>query len=857
MATCETAGGLPACGMRLMVLAMVLVVGFSGCSRKPSKPAAAPPAKLAKVHLNTLERRSDGRTYTRLSSKPFTGRAVSSHPNKKRAIEKHFENGRAHGSHREWRADGTRAIEAHFKNGQWHGRYVNYHPDGQPHLEMHYENGRKHGRHCEWRTNGSLLYTRAWKHGALTATNPSPALQAEMNAITAARKRLDETVWAREVQALNIFKSFNQKVGSILNDDDAWQALSKIPVTFQFGKTLASVSHEWGIEEVLFGGTNGSSPEIIWAALKQSGWIVAGTEWRLLDADTIEFTLHAQRPAKERATVTGTLRLTEGGVNITQLRVFRRNGGPVFESLAKIDAGADALPLLVRDLDADGTPEIIAAGANRVFRQRDGKFVGTRFAKYLPLGCTAAVFADFNGDGHADLFAVPNERPPLLFPGNSKGEFDAVPFPVAVRASPMGRALACSAADIDGDGDLDVWVTQNRPAGQGGRMPTPYWDANDGHPAYLLMNDGKGNFREVTAPAGLAAKRGRRVTASALVDLDGDFDNDLVMASEYAGLDIFYNNGKGVFSDATPSLAARRHAFGQGLALADFNGDGRTDVFLAGRSSTAARRLQAMGFGHSDFPQHNRQRAGMSAGNKLLLNDGRFLNPATPPALARTGWSSGCVAMDFDNDGDADLFVANGHRTRKGKPDYDSTFWRHTIYSGSSGKNPALMMLHEQSEAARQSWSGNEHNAFFLNEGKGAFVETGFLLGLSHAFDGRSAVSADLDGDGRLDLIVAEQSPKGITLHVLRNTAKQTGHWVAVRLRGRCMGAQVTVIYEGGAVTRQIISGDSFRAQQPATLHFGLGAVSKIKSIEARWPGGTVTRLENPAIDRLHELRPE
>ena len=247
----------------------------------------------------------------------------------------------------------------------------------------------------------------------------------------------------------------------------------------------------------------------------------------------------------------------------------------------------------------------------------------------------------------------------------------------------------------------------------------------------------------------------------------------------------------------------------------------------------------------------------MSAGNKLLLNDGRFLNPITPPALARTGWSSGCVAMDFDNDGDADLFVANGHRTKKGQPNFDSTFWRHAIYSGSSEKNPALMMLHEQNEAARQSWCGNEHNAFFLNEGKGAFVEAGFLLGLGHAFDSRSAVSADVDGDGRLDLIVAEQTSKGITLHVLQNTAKATGHWVGVRLRGRCMGAHITVRHADGAVTRQIISGDSFRAQQPATLHFGLGTVSKIKSIEVRWPGGAISRLDNPAVDQLHELRPE
>jgi antitoxin component YwqK of YwqJK toxin-antitoxin module len=841
--------------MRLLVLAMALGMALS-CSRKPESTPSKPTAATPKVHLKTLERRSDGRMYTRLGGKPFTGRAVSSHPNKKPAIEKYFENGRAHGSHREWRADGTRAIEAHFKNGQWHGRYVNYHPDGQPRLEIHYENGLKHGRHREWRANGLLLYSRAWINGALSKTEYSPTLQAEMDALNAQRRKRDETVWASEVQALKRFAVFRQLADHVTAAADPWQALAKMPVQFQFGKALASVSHESAMEETLFGGTRGESATATWVALKAEGWQITGAEWRLLTASQIEFTLHVHRSDNERATASGALRLAEDALVITRLHVFRRKGGPVFESLAKIDAGKGALPLLVRDLDGDGTPEIIAAGANRVYRRRDGKFVSSRFAKYLPTGCTAAVLADFNGDGHADLFAVPHERPPLWIPGNAKGEFDASPFLVAVRASPMGRAWACSAADIDGDGDLDIWVTQNRPAGQGGRMPTPYWDANDGHPAYLLMNDGKGNFREVTQPS-LAAKRGRRVTASALVDLDGDFDNDLVMASEYAGLDIFYNNGKGVFSDATPSLAARRHAFGQGLALADFNGDGMTDVFLAGRSSTAARRLQSMGLGHADFPQHNRQRAGMSAGNKLLLNDGRFLNPTTPPALARTGWSSGCVAMDFDNDGDADLFVANGHRTKKGKPDFDSTFWRHTIYSGSSGKNPALMMLHEQNEAARQSWCGNEHNAFFLNEGKGAFVEAGFLMGLGHAFDGRSAVSADVDGDGRLDLIVAEQTPKGITLHVLRNTAKATGHWVGVRLRGRCMGAHVTVRYEGGAVTRQIISGDSFRAQQPATLHFGLGKVSKIKSIEARWPGGAVTRLENPAADQLHELRPE
>ena len=141
-------------------------------------------------------------------------------------------------------------------------------------------------------------------------------------------------------------------------------------------------------------------------------------------------------------------------------------------------------------------------------------------------------------------------------------------------------------------------------------------------------------------------------------------------------------------------------------------------------------------------------------GNRLLLGNGKGGLTQAPfnDQLARTGWSWGCTAVDFDNDGDRDLYIANGNISRKTAKDYCTQFWRHDIYTRPEGtKDLAMSQLlvngHEQLHEI--SWNGFEHNALLMNQGGKSFVNIGWLMGVSHEFDSRGVVSEDLDGDGR------------------------------------------------------------------------------------------------------------
>jgi len=190
------------------------------------------------------------------------------------------------------------------------------------------------------------------------------------------------------------------------------------------------------------------------------------------------------------------------------------------------------------------------------------------------------------------------------------------------------------------------------------------------------------------------------------------------------------------------------------------------------------------------------------------------------------------------------------------------SFWCHDIYDGSSEPNEGLSLLMGRQmkalSAGAESWDGHQKNRLLMNlEGEG-FVNVAFLLGVADSFDSRSALSGDLDLDGRMDLVVVENHGlKGEKLHVYRNRLETGNHWIGVRLREEGQGISpvgASVSVKGAERTQvgQILTGETVLGQHPTTLHFGLGSSTRVESIEVRWTNGMTRILNHPEIDRYH-----
>ena len=374
------------------------------------------------------------------------------------------------------------------------------------------------------------------------------------------------------------------------------------------------------------------------------------------------------------------------------------------------------------------------------------KFEKSDFLKHpIIRPAEAGILADFTGDAVVDYIgADAGQGKLLLFKGERGGKFPHQP--VICFDDRLDNLHALTAGDIDGDGDLDLFVGQWKAPYVDGVMPTPYWDANDGHSDYLLVNDGKGKFKDRTAKAGLEKKRNRRTFSASFIDLNDDYHLDLLVIADFSGMDAYLNQGDGNFKDATAKLLPKRAGFGMSHAIGDFNMDGKSDLYMVGMSSTTARRLDGLKLGRPGFEEYDRMRAPMAFGNRLLLRqtgDPRYAQPAYADTCARTGWSWGCVAADFDIDGDTDLFVSNGHLSGNSAKDYCTRFWCHDLYTGNSKPNKLIDTFFKSELAAKLgkdiSWNGFEHNVLYLNRPGHGFLNTAFLNGVAGEFDSRGA----------------------------------------------------------------------------------------------------------------------
>lgn len=528
-------------------------------------------------------------------------------------------------------------------------------------------------------------------------------------------------------------------------------------------------------------------------------------------------------------------------------------------------------PLIVRDLDANGLSEILLPGKNRLYRldTLTGRFRSEPLCRHSPGLISTALVVDVDNDSAADLLCM-KHRGLVLFRGSPAGSFDEPERLVWKPSTPLEYPMAMTAGDVDRDGDLDLFIAQYKVPYQAGSIPTPFHDANDGYPSYLLVNEGDGRFSDGTEAAGLAFKRLRRSYSASFVDLDGVEGVDLVVVSDFAGADLYRNNGRGQFEDVTRAWLPDPHAFGMAHALGDWNVDGLLDLLMIGMTSPTADRLNHLNLRRSGAAGDPTLRRRMVGGNRLYLGraEGGYEFTALSESVARTGWSWGCTTFDFDNDGFPDIYVGNGMESRGSVRDYESEYWLHDAFVGNSREDSAAY-LYFSAKFARtrgrgQSYGGHERNRLFLNNGGERFVEAAHLMGVGLENDTRNVVSGDFDGDGLVDLAMLcfETWPNSDhVLRVYRNTRSPAGNWIGFRVEGDgngpvASGARVTVTVDGKKSTGVVVTGDSYRSQHSNTVHFGLGAATRVDSAEIRWPSGQSLRISTPEINQYHVVRP-
>lgn len=738
------------------------------------------------------------------------------------------------------------------------------------------------------------------------------SVAARLAALEAAERSVDETIWAKEILAQQCGLKFEALWDSVNAASNKWDVLSEVsfrelvPPRLENPELLGRGIERWNPSAAAAEPWDHKAWKQFLNQLEANGWRIHQMEVRHNRFETDEngdpsqsvfyLSVHlTNATAHLRAELEGDLSvdwmprakgrdlelmaMDESPVEFMRIDASRlvlrtRRGDPVFQEVMYREITPPEKsyfidPLILYDTDGDGLSEIILAAKNLLLRrQLNGSYQAELLCREPPGLIFTGLFADFNNDGNADFLCVKFEGV-YLYPGSTKGTFkepSRLVWPASERLKYV-QALTCG--DVDMDGDLDIWLGQYKVPYELGQMPAPYYDANDGHPSYLLINDGQGMFVDATEASNLAELRMRRSYTGSFVDLDDDDAIDLAVVSDFAGVDFYRNDGTGQFRNVTEDWVDDRYGFGMAHSVADFDRDGLLDFLMIGMNSSTADRLNAMGLDRDGENAGLDHRASMTFGNRLFLQrlDGlRFEQTSLGQSIRRSGWSWGCSAFDWDNDGFLDVYVGNGHESKQSVRDYETRFWLHDIFVGNSA-NDLIADVYFGANFTRTrgrgfSYGGYEKNRLFWNSGGTSFSEIGHLMGVALEQDSRNVVADDVDGDGRADLLVTtfEAWPEvKQTLRVFRNTLENSGNWIGFQLReqGRGVspvGARIRLRYPGGEIKRQILTGDSFRSQHANTVRFGLGDYVQVESVEVTWTNGRSIVLSAPKINQYHAV---
>jgi hypothetical protein len=420
---------------------------------------------------------------------------------------------------------------------------------------------------------------------------------------------------------------------------------------------------------------------------------------------------------------------------------------------------------------------------------------------------------DYDGDGLPDMYVTqyPNS---ILYHNNGDGTFTDVTAKAGVGAP--GWATSAVWFDYDNDGRLDLFIcrfadfSKTKNAFCGGRRPGErfYCKPNVFAPthSWLFHNNGDGTFADVSRESGIA-----RVPAKAWGVVAADVNNDglldLFVSNDTAPNSLFLNRGKGMFEDTGLLAGVAFNPFGiarsgMGVDAGDYNHDSWLDLFVA----------------NVDHEMYSLYRNGKNE----TFEDLSVHTPIGPTTRMMSGW--GLKFFDYDNDGDLDLIIANGHP--------DLTIGSH---------HPDLEYL--QSPLLFKSDGETWTNVSSL--GGAAFTKK---------IAGRGLALGDFDNDGAVDVLISVNDGAPV---LLKNQAARQNHWLGIKLTGTssnidAIGAQIT--YQSGDLKRQRtkVGGGSYLSSHDPRVVLGLGERTKVDWVEIRWPrpGGTINRVTGLPIDR-------